>query len=360
MDAIATSVNATPVTTADSSVSVTRGPVLGLMADLWSPMTDESTHVPVGDVCVLTDDIAPEMAGGALDSAITGGFLEDADAWFIRCRAAWREIDETKRVGARDKANRPLFPGGADVKRVLASILGYVDGVAAEMPATGKGAPATIGAIRSVIRPLVPAVAETSDYAETVKMLANNEGTAVRVQFEDRVRSLYRPGPLLAGPWIDVKAFSAALGVFTFNRKAPKIGGGRMALAPSGNGWTVKRFLSMQEAAEIVAKLGVVKATLWESTAGMDVRPAIIVPAVSGEHYNVKRAALDAFVGQLVVSAQTLAVGGKLSKDRALMGVVQQGAAARATMTAEGCGVLAQTADAVGATYGSAARFTDW
>lgn len=302
----------------------------------WAPITDETTFIKAGIVALVTDDLTAHTAGRALPSMVDS---PDAVADMFRsARAAWRDIDAAKRPGAwsqpqpdSGKPSVPVFPSGNDVKRMLGAILGYAEGIESPMPASPDAAPAPIGKIRSVIHPLVNTYMETDSYQETIRLMAddNADKTDRRVMVSDQRCTVYRPGPALAGPWIEKGAFAKACAPWTMTGKKLKISrAGKQAATPTASGWAVGEFLSLSDCAEIIAAAGIVKDTKLSSLKEGN-RPALVCPAVSGKNYAVKKAEVDSDMARRVLRSITDAVGGKISAEAALFEATEQGGSAR-------------------------------
>jgi hypothetical protein len=357
---------ATETTTETTVMPGLRPVMLAAAADLvWPATTDETVHVAAGAVALRMEDLNRATAGDALPSMLTNA--DDVGAFFVTVRNAWRALPADKRCGAwsvakEGKPSVPVFPAGNDVKRLLSAILGYAEGVESPMPQTGSKAPAPVGAIRSAIRPLVQQYAETDSYEETVRLMADDEATKtdVRVTIDNSVLTVYRPGPVLEGPWIDAKAFSKACAPWTLTGKDLKVGKvGRQAAVPTGNGWTVKRFLSIDECAKLLAKAGIVKDTKKGDMRETQ-RAALVCPAVSGKDYDRKKAEIEADMVRRVVRSITDACGGKITAEQAQFTAVEKGAAARGALVSSGLEAQAETADSVNYNRGLVTVASDW
>jgi hypothetical protein len=334
---------------------------------VWAPITDDTSFIKAGVRALVADDMTAHTAGRALTSMVDS---PDAVADVFRsARAAWRDIDAAKRPGAwsqpkpdSGKPSVPVFPSGNDVKRMIGAILGYAEGIDSPMPASPDAAPAPIGKIRSLIHPLVNTYLETDSYEETDRLRAddNADKTDRRVVIDDQRCTVYRPGPALAGPWIEKGAFSKACATWTLTGKKLKISRkGVDAATPTASGWAVGEFLSLSDCAEIIAAAGIVKDTkLGDMREGN--RPALVCPAVSGADYAVKKVEVDSDMARRVLRSITDACGGKISAEAALFEATEKGGSARGALTAQGMESQAATADNVNFRRGQHTTASDW
>lgn len=333
----------------------------------WAPITDDTTFFKAGVIALVSDDMTAHSAGRALPAMV-----EDTDAvadMFRSARAAWRDIDATKRPGAwsqpkkgSGKPSVPVFPSGNDVKRMIGAILGYAEGVESPMPASPDAAPAPIGKIRSVIHPLQNVYLETDSYDETVRLMAddNADKTDRRIMVDDQRCTVYRPGPAVAGPWIEKGAFSKACAPWTMTGRKLKISrAGKQAATPTASGWSVGEFLSLSDCAEIIAAAGIVKDTKLSDLKEGN-RPTLVCPAVSGVDYTARKAEVDSDMARRVLRSITDAVGGKISAQAALFQATEQGGSARGALTAQGLESQAATADNVNFRRGQHTTDSDW
>lgn len=263
-------------------------------------------------------------------------------------------LTEIKRAHAAmpaEKRTMSRFPRGAVVTEIVDVLVGN-----GNRPLIKDSAPAPIGCVRRNVTFFGTVTTQDAESGEAVTETVRNADTG------ETFTKFHAIGTL---PWaIDASAFAAAVKVFSASGtlNMPEIKKrSRIGLQPSGNGWKVARWLSAEDVAILVAKLGIRTPASDEAT-GQIVLPVLngaIVKAVSEAFRDDVAAAgkqKQAAVRAVKVEAAQMILGGDKPRKTAMAArAAESGAFFETVLIRAGRKDLADGSRAMGVANGSTA-----